>query len=71
MVEFGLRFIPPGTVDNNVGPDRLAHPKALTSQLLHLLNPLTARPLPRNHNCVWQWVVPIFYQGIPPTYIKY
>ena len=40
-----IRFIPQGTVDNNLGPDRLAGPKALTSQLFQTTNPLIALPL--------------------------
>ncbi len=42
-----------GKVDNNVGPDRLAASKALTSQLLQVINPLIARPLSGRPNLAW------------------
>ncbi len=39
------RNVHKGMVDNNVGPDLLSGPKALTSQPLQTTNPLIARPL--------------------------
>ena len=50
-----IRVIPQGTVDNNLGPDRLASPKAL---VLRTTNPLIARPLSESRNCAWYCVMP-------------
>ena len=46
-----IRLIPQGTVDNNLGPDRLASPKARKLQKLQKINPLIARPLSGSPNC--------------------
>ncbi len=48
-----LRFIPQGTVDTNLGPDRLAGPEALDPKLLQTTNPLIARPLSGSPNYAW------------------
>ncbi len=37
-------------VDNNLGPDRLAGPKALETQLLQTTNPLVVQPLSGSPN---------------------
>ncbi len=46
-------IITQGTVDNNLGPDRLSGPKALDPKLLQTTNPLIARPLSGSPN--WSW----------------
>ena len=38
-------------VDSNVGTDRLPRPKALTTQLLEITNPLITRLLAESPNC--------------------
>ena len=52
---FLIRLIPLGTVDNNLGPDRLEGPKALEtrSHILHTTNPLIASLLSGSPYCVW------------------
>ncbi len=68
-----IRLIPQGTVDNNLGPDRFAGPKALNRfLLLQATNHLIARPLSGSPNCAWYWVAPVWGQGIPPySYYQY
>ena len=47
-----IRVIPQGTVDNNLGPDRLADPKALDPNY-YRQHSLIARPLSGSPNCAW------------------
>ncbi len=47
-----IRVIPQGTVDNNLGPDRLAGPKAVDPNYCRQLT-LIARPLSGSPNCAW------------------
>ena len=55
--------------DNNLGPDRLAGPKALDpSYCRQPTNPLIARTLSGSPNCAWYWVAPIWGQDIPSTH---
>ena len=49
--EASIRGIPQGTVDNTLGPNRLAGPKDSRSQLKQTTNPLIARPLSESPNC--------------------
>ena len=66
-----LRVIHQGTVDNNLGPDRLANPKALEHDNTDN-QPLIARPLSGSPNCAWLWVAPVWGQGILPySYYQY
>ena len=46
-----VRFIPHGTVNNNLGPDRLAGPKSSLSQSLQTTNHLIARPMSGSLKC--------------------
>ena len=48
-----IQVIPQGTVYNNLGPDRLAGPKALDPNYCRQPTPLIARPLSGNPNCEW------------------
>ena len=53
-----LRVIPQGTIADNLGPDRLAVPKALDLQSFQsTTNPLIAQPLSESHvmNCACLW----------------
>ena len=46
-----IRFISQGTVDNNLGPERLAGPKALDpNPCRQTTNPMIARPLTGSPN---------------------
>ena len=45
--------MPQGTVDNNLGPDRLAGPKALDPNHCRQQTPLIARPVSGSPNCAW------------------
>ena len=54
MPDSRIRVIPQGTVDNNLGPDRLVgRSQGSRSQLLQTTNPLIARPLSGSPNCAW------------------
>ena len=48
-----VRITPQGTVDNNLGPDRLAGPKALDPNYCRQPTLLIARPLSGSPNCAW------------------
>ena len=67
MTVLVIRVIPQGTVYNNLGPDRLAGPKALDPN--YCRQPtlwLSGSP-----NCAWYWVAPIFGQRHSPySYYK-
>ncbi len=60
-------IIPQGTVDNNLGLDRLSGTKAL-SQLVQTTNPLISRPLSGSPKCIWYLVELVGGQGIPSTH---
>ncbi len=49
-----FRVIPQETVDNNLGPERLAGQKGIRSQLLQTTIPLITRPLSGSPNCAWK-----------------
>ena len=53
MKSYFIQLIPQVTVDNNLGPDRLAGPTALDLSLLQTTNPLIARPFLGSPNCAW------------------
>ena len=48
-----IRFIPQGTVDNNLGPVRSGISKGFISQLWQTTTPLIARHLSVSPYCAW------------------
>ena len=61
-----IRVIPQGTVDNNLGPDRLAGPKALDPNYSRQLFDCTTFVL--ESYCAWLSVTPpVLSQFISPT----